>query len=204
MTETAPPVSLWDWRQQVAGLFAAIRAEPDARTGWRLWREKRAALFAGHEQSPLDDRSALPVYFDYDPDLRFLVEFAPPADLHGFALPAGDDGMVAVTPMAQTRGLAEKLGGELTIFWIGGYGGGAFLPFLDASSGRETYGGGRYLIDSIKSADLGRDAAGRTILDFNFAYNPSCYYSPRWTCPLAPRSNRLPAAVRGGEKAVKP
>jgi hypothetical protein len=111
---------------------------------------------------------------------------------------------VEVVGYAETRGLADALGGELTLYWIGGYGGGAFLPFLDATSGTKTYGGGRYLIDSIKSADLGADAAGRTILDFNFAYNPSCYYSPRWVCPLAPRANRLPRPITAGERASKP
>jgi hypothetical protein len=100
--------------------------------------------------------------------------------------------------------VAEALGGELTLYWLTGYGGGVFLPFLDATSGKETYGGGRYLLDTIKSADHGTLADGRTILDFNFAYNPSCYYSPRWICPLSPRSNRLPAPVRGGEKGHLP
>ena len=83
---------------------------------------------------------------------------------------------------------------------IGGYGGGVFLPFKDATSGRETYGGGRYLLDTIKSADLGTTAHGAVVLDFNFAYNPSCAYDPRWSCPLAPAANQLPAAVRAGER----
>ena len=58
---------------------------------------------------------------------------------------------------------------------------------------------GRYLLDTIKSADLGAAPDGRTVLDFNFAYNPSCAYSDRYVCPLAPRANRLPAPVRAGE-----
>jgi uncharacterized protein (DUF1684 family) len=103
-------------------------------------------------------------------------------------------------PFARTAGLRQRLGDELTLYWIGGYGGGVFLPFKDATSGRETYGGGRYLLDTIKSADLGTTADGAVILDFNFAYNPSCAYSDRWTCPLAPAANQLPAAVRAGER----
>ena len=75
-----------------------------------------------------------------------------------------------------------------------------FLPFADATSGRETYGGGRYLLDTIKGADLGQDAEGRAVLDFNFSYNPSCAYSARFVCPLSPRGNRLPGAVRAGER----
>ncbi|HEX2293734.1 MAG TPA: DUF1684 domain-containing protein, partial [Actinomycetota bacterium] len=81
-----------------------------------------------------------------------------------------------------------------------GYGGGLFLPFRDATSGRSTYGAGRYLYDTIKGADLGAED-GRLVLDFNFAYNPSCAYDPRWACPLAPPSNRLDVAVEAGERS---
>jgi uncharacterized protein (DUF1684 family) len=73
-----------------------------------------------------------------------------------------------------------------------------FLPFADRTNGNESYAGGRYLLDTIKGADLGR-ADDRVILDFNFAYNPSCAYSDRWTCPLSPPSNRLQSAVGAGE-----
>ena len=137
--------------------------------------------------------------FGYDPALRFAVGLTPMAGA-SFAVSAGGDGEVLLRPFAVTDGLAGPLGRELTLFWIGGYGGGAFLPFTDATSGRESYGGGRYLLDTIKGADLGEDGAGRTVLDFNFAYNPSCSYSDRYVCPLAPPQNRLPAAVRAGER----
>ena len=193
-------VTLWDWRRQIADLFAEIRATPDPQVGWHLWLETRADLFANHPQTPLDPGVDLPVYFDYDPALRFAVDLAPAKTAQAIFMPAGNDGEVALTPFAETAGLKDALGGELTLYWVGGYGGGAFLPFLDATSGTESYGGGRYLLDSIKSADHGTTADGRTVLDFNFAYNPSCYYSPRWICPLSPRSNRLPMPVRGGEK----
>jgi uncharacterized protein (DUF1684 family) len=103
-------------------------------------------------------------------------------------------------PFARTAGLDERLGGELTLYWLGGYGGGVFLPFRDATTGKATFGGGRYLLDGIKGADLGRDAQGRAILDFNFAYNPSCAYSARWICPLAPPENALPVAIHAGER----
>ena len=52
--------------------------------------------------------------------------------------------------------------------------------------------------DTVKGADLGSDD-GRLVLDFNFAFNPSCAYDARWACPLAPPENRLPFAVRAGE-----
>jgi uncharacterized protein (DUF1684 family) len=90
---------------------------------------------------------------------------------------------------------------ELEVYWLEGYGGGVFLPFADATSGTETYGAGRYLLDTVKGADLGADG-DRLVLDFNFAYQPSCSYDPRWTCPLAPRANRLPMPVLAGERLV--
>jgi uncharacterized protein len=90
---------------------------------------------------------------------------------------------------------------SLGIYWLEGYGGGAYLPFADATSGDTTYGAGRYLLDTVKGADLGAEG-DRLVLDFNFAYNPSCAYDPRWACPLAPLENRLPVAVRAGERNV--
>ncbi|HEX9891018.1 MAG TPA: DUF1684 domain-containing protein, partial [Actinomycetota bacterium] len=88
---------------------------------------------------------------------------------------------------------------RLDVYWIDVYGGGIFLSFQDETSGTETYGAGRYLLDTIKGADLG-SASDLLILDFNFAYQPSCSYDPRWVCPLAPPQNRLPMAVRAGER----
>ena len=88
---------------------------------------------------------------------------------------------------------------SLELYWLEGYGGGVFLSFTDATSGDSTYGAGRYLLDTVKGADLGMDG-GRLVLDFNFAYNPSCASNPRWACPLAPPTNRLPVAVRAGER----
>ena len=74
-----------------------------------------------------------------------------------------------------------------------------YTIFRDATSGDETYGGGRYLLDTVKGSDLGMQD-GRLVLDFNFAYNPSCSYDPRWVCPLSPPANRLPVAIEAGER----
>ena len=192
---------LWDWRRQIADLYGAVRGLPPE-AGWRLWRDTRNRLFAHHSQTSLEPAAlasftGIPLY-PYDPALRFLVGLA---DISGPALilDVGHDGEVRAMPFARTDGLAA-LGGELTLYWIGGYGGGVFLPFTDATSGRETFGGGRYLLDTIKGADLGQAADGRVILDFNFAFAPSCAHSGRFVCPLAPLENRLPMAVRGGER----
>jgi uncharacterized protein len=87
----------------------------------------------------------------------------------------------------------------LELYWLEGYGGGIYLPFADATSGTTTYNGGRYLLDTVKGADLGSDG-DLLVLDFNFAYHPSCAYDPRWSCPLAPPANRLALEIRSGER----
>lgn len=195
---------LWEWRRCVSTLYAEIRATADSRTAWVRWRQVREELFATHPQSPIDAQhrsrfSGFP-FFDYDPAWRLLVAFDAPQDRDSIEVNTGSDGITVLTPFARTRGLAERCGAELTLYWIEGYGGGVFLPFRDLTSGRDTYGGGRYLLDSIKGADLGAED-GRAVLDFNFAYNPSCAYSSRFVCPLAPQVNWLPQAIMAGERA---
>ena len=193
-----------DWRRQVAEIYADIRRwDENTEQSWLYWRRGRDKLFAEHSQSPLETgdgrlTDGVP-FFAYDPAMRFVVQLVAD-DSASITLDAGQDGAVVARSLGRTSGLEEKLGGELTAYWITGYGGGVFLPFQDATSGRKTYGGGRYLLDGIKGADLGQVSDGQLILDFNFAYHPSCCYSSRWACPLSPPENRLPVAVCAGER----
>jgi uncharacterized protein (DUF1684 family) len=197
-----PTAALWDWRRRVTDLYAEIRLSSEPSIAWRRWRQTRDTLFGRHSQSPLDEAGGFSglAYYDYDPDFRFFTTLAPIADAPVEIAPAGADGVVHLTPFARTVGLVSALGGELFLYWVGGYGGGVLLPFTDATNSRETYGGGRYLLDTIKGADLGSNGEGQVVLDFNFAYFPSCAYSQRWVCPLPPPSNRLPARVTAGER----
>ncbi len=183
-----PYLALWDWRRRTAALYAAVRTAPDPISGWSAWRHGRDELFRDHLQTPVEAGASFDdlSYFAYDPALRFTVGLQPKAG-SAFTVDAGGDGVLRLRGFAETQGLAEAFGRELMLFWVEGYGGGAFLPFADATNGTETYGGGRYLLDTIKGADLGARPDGLTVLDFNFAYNPSCSYSPRYVCPLAPR-----------------
>ena len=73
-----------------------------------------------------------------------------------------------------------------------------FLPFRDATSGSETYGAGRYL-DNHRPG-LRRLGENEMEVDFNYAYNPYCAYSPSFSCPLPPRENWLAVPIRAGEK----
>ena len=75
----------------------------------------------------------------------------------------------------------------------GGDGESLFVPFLDQTSGTETYGAGRYL-------DLEPEDDGTYTLDFNLAYHPSCVYDMKFSCPLTPAENRLPVRIEAGER----
>lgn len=199
------PRALADWRRRVSEMYGGIRSVPNHATqAWQGWRNVRDDLMKTHAMSPLnaDEQSSFKAlsYFDYDTDYRFLVDTKTPENRTPETIELMDDGPLIIEPVLETIGLADKLGAELTIFWINGYGGGLFLPFGDQTNGTTTFGGGRYLLDSIKGADLGSLDDGRFVLDFNFAYNPSCAYSPKWSCPLAPANNTLPGAVLAGEK----
>jgi uncharacterized protein len=192
-------LTLLDWRRRVAALWAAARSSADPEAGWRTWRDGRDELFAAHPDSPLDEAArvsfrGLP-YGSYDPAVRFEARLEPAADAH-LDVPTAADGVI---PMDRIGTVALGDLGSVDVWWIGGYGGGVFLPLRDGSAGRTTYGGGRYLLDTIKGADLGGDR-DRLVVDLNFAYHPSCTYDPRWTCPLAPEGNRLAAVVAAGEQ----
>jgi len=195
-------LELLDWRRRVFALYGEVRADGDAERAWHRWRGVRDELFRTHTQSPLPpearDGFAGLDYFPYDQALR-LTAAVEPADPEVRSI--GASGGETVT--FRRFGLARfELGGaaqSLELYWLEAYGGGVFCPFADGTSGRTTYGGGRYLLDTVKGADLG-GAAGSVVLDFNFAYNPSCSYDPRWVCPLTPPANRLPVEVAGGER----
>jgi uncharacterized protein len=192
-------LELLDWRRRVAELFAALRQRQGNAETLSWFRVRKDLLFRDHPQSPipLGDRQNFEglAYWPFDPVARVSAAFVPVQE----SPPAAGE-----IPYRRIGHLEFDLHGQslsLGAFWIEGYAGGLFVPFTDATSGHETYGGGRYLLDTIKSADLGSDAgAGTVTLDFNYAYHPSCTYDPKWICPLAPPDSRLTIPIRAGEK----
>jgi len=206
MSTPANPMMLAHWRRTVAALYADVRvgAERDAAAAAARFRTARDALFIRHPQSPIPSaqRATWPgaAWFDYDPAWRVVgVVTLEQTETPALEIPLACDGVVRGTRIATISFTAGAHAATLPLYWFEGYGGGLWLPFVDATCGRTTYGGGRYLYDTIKGADLGADD-GRIVLDFNFAYNPSCAYDACWSCPLAPAENRLPFAVTAGER----
>lgn len=195
-------LQLLDWRRRIAELYATVRADPDPERGWNLWCATREELLLGHPQSPLPptlrDAAHSPAYYDYDAAYR-VVATVTEGDASSVRVPAS---------VADGYGLVRAGSAHLTIagesvvlqlLWLDDYAGGLLLTCRDATSGTETYGAGRYLLDTAKGADLG-DADGGIVVDLNFAYQPSCSYDPRWNCPLAPRENWLTFPIRAGER----
>jgi uncharacterized protein len=192
-----------DWRRRVFALYAETRAATDLPAAHDLWRRGRDELFATHPSTPLlpEDRAdftGLQVT-PYDSDWRFEVEIAP-AETRHMDVETGTDGVVPFDLI----GIADVPGvGPLDVWKLGSYGGGIFVPIKDALHGKHggTYGGGRYLIDTIKGAFLGAGQAPESlVLDFNFAYNPSCAYDPAWACPLAQPGNTTTLEIPVGER----
>ena len=196
---TDPLLDLLDYRRRVNEMYDAVRSlrERDARAAHRLWRERRDELFRSHPQSalPENERAAFRGlrYHEYDPAFAFTAKVRSVTH-ESYDVDTSTGGVI---PFVRFGAVALPIG-TLEVMWLDEYSGGVFLPFRDATSGKTTYGGGRYLLDTAKGADLG--SSGDTlVLDFNFAYHPSCVYDPKWTCPLAPLSNRLTVAVEAGE-----
>ena len=200
-------LELADWRRRVAELYAEVRSTPGPEQGHALWRAGRDALFRSHPQSPLgpDDplrATGLP-YAPYDPALRWTLPLLPAVDPdRRLGVDTGADGVTTLVAAGRVR-LPEPVSGTLDAWWLEQYGGGLFLPVRDATSGRTSYGGGRYLLDTAKGADLG-GAGGELVVDLNFAYHPSCRYEDRWLCPLAQPGGTLAAAVVAGEQLAHP
>jgi uncharacterized protein len=194
---------LLDFRRRVADLYGELRRRGLDEASWRWWVEARDELFASHPLSPLPPVARHATeglsYFPYDPALHLGEVAVDPAEPVTFEI---DHSAAGRTPTRRFGSVTFPIAGRsctLSLFWLDVYGGGIFLPFRDLTNGETTYGGGRYLLDTIKAADLGGTATS-LVLDFNFAFHPACAHDPLWSCPLAPPENRLGVRIEGGER----
>lgn len=199
-------LELLDYRRRVHDLYRAVRAQ-GTENAHQLFRRERDTLFATHPQSALDAAQKASFtglnYYAYDPAFRVVAALDRRVTHVTYNYDLEGDGYMTIEEFAQVNFSLPTGSGTLGVFWITGYGGGLFLPFRDTTNKSTTYGGGRYLYDTIKGADLGTEG-DRIVLDFNYAYHPSCYYNPRWVCPLAPPQNHLSFAIEAGEKLMQP
>lgn len=180
-----------DWRRQVAALYREVRDRPDPAAAHALWCAGRQRLVSGHPASP--NRAALLRHAPYDSAWRFDAIVDHDVEPARLEIPTGTDGVV---PFERIGRVSLDNVGMLDVWWLDSYGGGVWLPVRDRAA--DTYGGGRYVLDTVKGADLGGDD-GRLVVDLNFAYNPSCAYDEHWACPLAPPGNILDVEINAGE-----
>ena len=169
------------------------------------FRAEKDAYFktGGGSPIPASERDAfiaLP-YYSVDPSLHFEDRVLEPYTGNqpsNFQIPTSDG---QLRPAHRAGILAFDIGGErrtLTAYTFeGGDGESLFVPFLDSTSGTETYGAGRYL-------DLDLEEDGSYTLDFNLAYHPSCVYDAGFSCPITPAENRLPIRIEAGERLPPP
>jgi uncharacterized protein (DUF1684 family) len=199
-------LDLVDWRRRVGDLYRVSGEDAQER-----FRRGRDELFKTHPQSPIEPEERASFsglrYFPYDPAYRVLAKLEDGDGAELLIDTGGEDGAVRYRRAGQ---LVFELGSQscrLTALSLVQYAGGLFVPFRDATSGHETYGGGRYLFDTAKDTDglvlEVTPGSLEVVIDFNYAYNASCAYSPQWACPLAPPENFLKVPIRAGELVYK-
>ena len=205
-------LDLYDYRCRVAAMnrerTRAIIAGEDPAAVLERFRDARNQLFAHHPQSALDEKQRRDFqglhYFPYNPAMRFVVNIDTAVEPTQLTVAMNAEESMTMTTVGRAHFIVEGVSVALSIYWLNIYGGGLFLPFRDATCPAESYGGGRYLFDTIKGNDFlpvpGVVGWERIMLDFNYAYNPSCAYNYRWVCPLAPVENRLSVPIAAGEK----
>jgi len=208
-------LALYDYRARVAAFYRernrALLAGQDAETVLQRFRASRDQLFLTHSQSAFDEEQRRQArglrYFAYNPAMRFTVTIDTDIEPRQQQIAMNAQESMKMTAVGIVRFAVNEEPVALTLYWLDIYAGGLFLPFRDATCPRESYGGGRYLFDTIKGSDpipVADSQDGKKILlDFNYAYNPSCAYNDNWVCPLAPIENRLNVAIPAGEKNYK-
>jgi uncharacterized protein (DUF1684 family) len=204
-------LDLYDYRCRVAAIYRernrAMVAGEDPVLVLQRFREERDRLFASHPQSALDTAQKRHFrglrYFPYNPAMRFIVDIDTGIEPRSRVVAMNAEESMTMTSIGQVSFTVDGKLAVLSIYWLNIYGGGLFLPFRDATCPQESYGGGRYLFDTMKGSDpvpiAGEQGWNRIALDFNYAYNPSCAYNARWVCPLAPAENVVGVAIRAGE-----
>lgn len=202
VTAELKELTLTDWRRRTFAIYTAVREASSPEAAHAIWRAQRDELFRDHPSSPLAGEdplreSGLP-YWPYDPRWCYEAELAPAISATTLLVKTGPEETTHLRRLGWVE-LPAPVEATVDVWWLGQYGGGLFLPLRDGTAGEASYGGGRYLLDTVKGADLGT-RGGRLVIDLNFLYHPSCRYDSSWLCPLAPPGNTITAAVQAGER----
>ncbi len=201
---------LYDYRQRTFLMYrkrnSLLQEDTNPAAVAQQFREEKDDLFLNHPQSALDNDQKSKFkglsYFPYNPSYVIeteIIEIPPRA----ITVQKNAYESMTMTSVAQVTFAIKDQAATLSIYWLELYGGGLFLPFHDATSPDTCYGAGRYLFDTIKGSNFlesMKNGKRTIILDFNYAYNPSCAYNKAWVCPLAPVENRIEPAIEAGEK----
>jgi len=194
---------LADYRCRVFEMYSHVRVStqnPEVR--WRRFRSDQDSSFKTHPQTSLNPEQVADFtslrYYPYNPAHRLTHPVEPLSEREAIQINLQDDCPTRLMAFERISFGIDNQKVSPTLFWIMGYGGGIFLPFKDLTNLNETYPGGRFLLDTIKGADLGWEG-DKLVIDFNFAFNPSCAYNTRWHCPLPPPENHLSVSFRAGE-----
>jgi uncharacterized protein (DUF1684 family) len=158
-------------------------------------RRDKDKFFKTDPRSPLspEQKGAFKglAYYPQNPALRFDTTIEPLPEPVPIQMETSTGDTQDYTKVGTFRFEVDGQAAELAVYV--GEDGGAFVPFVDATSGTETYRMGRYLELEPRGGD-------RFHIDFNLAYNPWCAYSPHYSCPIPPEENRLSVPIRAGEK----
>jgi uncharacterized protein (DUF1684 family) len=167
----------------------------------KAFRADKDEFFRTNARSPLPEGEragfqGLP-YYPVDEALRFeglTLEPYGGSEPTSFAIPTSDGNVRPAERAGTFRFEVGSTPGVLTAYTFEhDHSGSVFVPFLDGTSGKESYGAGRYL-------DIDPDEDRTYTLDFNLAYHPSCVYDIKFSCPLTPAENRLPVRIEAGER----
>jgi uncharacterized protein (DUF1684 family) len=171
----------------------------------QAFRADKDEYFRTSPGSPLPaaergDFGGLP-YFPVDEALRFeglTLEPYTGNEPTSFEIPTSDGKLKPAERAGTFRFEVQGVPCSLTAYTFAGESAeSVFVPFLDRTSGNESYGAGRYL-------DLDREGSGTYTIDFNLAYHPSCVYDFKYSCPLTPAENRLAVRIEAGERLADP
>lgn len=163
-------------------------------TELEAFRAEKNDFFGGHPQSPLTREQRKDFhglnYFPENDSLRLEVKVDEYPVKPTFEMQTSTGDVQIYEKFGKFSFMVDGARAELTIYQSQhGY----FLPFVDSLAGSETYPAGRYLEPEPLPG-------GRFLVDFNLTYNPYCAYNEMWSCPITPAENRLPVAIRAGEK----